>query len=102
MLEQDLAARLHLPDDLPHFEKALPPPTSATGQRGPRADNQRLEFLGDAVLGLLVGELLMERLPAAKEGELSLLRSLLVNTEALASWARAVGLGPALRLGRGA
>jgi ribonuclease-3 len=44
----------------------------------------------------------MERLPSAKEGELSLLRSLIVNTEALAAWARSVDLGPALRLGRGA
>src|SRR5262249_4712722 len=78
-------------------------PSFANEQRaGRRLDNQRLEFLGDAVLGLLTGELLMARFPDAREGELSLMRSLLVNTEALASWARAVGLGPALRLGRGA
>jgi ribonuclease-3 len=102
MLAQELAARLRLPGDLPHFEEALTHPSFANEQRGPCADNQRLEFLGDAVLGLLVGELLMARLPLAKEGELSLLRSLLVNTEALAAWARAVELGPVLRLGRGA
>jgi ribonuclease-3 len=102
VIPPELAARLRLDGVLPHLEEALTHPSFANEQRGRRIDNQRLEFLGDAVLGLLVGELLMERLPAAKEGELSLLRSQLVNTEALAAWARAVGLGPALRLGRGA
>src|SRR5262249_56768105 len=54
------------------------------------------------VLGVIVGELLMQRFPTAKEGELSLLRSLLVSGGPLAAWARRVELGPALRLGRGA
>jgi ribonuclease-3 len=94
--------RLHIEGELPHLGEALTHSSFANEQRGRCADNQRLEFLGDAVLGLLVGEILMERFPAAKEGELSLLRSLLVSTEALASWARSVGLGPSLRLGRGA
>jgi ribonuclease-3 len=97
-----LAERLGLSGDLPHLEEALTHPSFANEQRGRCADNQRLEFLGDAVLGLLVGELLMARLPSANEGELSLLRSQLVNTEALATWARSVDLGPPLRLGRGA
>lgn len=88
---------------LPHLEEALTHPSFANEQKpGRRADNQRLEFLGDAVLGLLASELLMQRFPAAKEGELSLMRSLLVNTDALAAWARRIGLGAALRLGRGA
>jgi len=88
---------------LPHLEEALTHPSFANEQKPwRRADNQRLEFLGDAVLGLLAGEILMERFPAAKEGELSLMRSLLVNTEALAAWARRIDLGPELRLGRGA
>ncbi|MFT3770088.1 MAG: ribonuclease III [Minicystis sp.] len=102
VISPDLAARLRIDGDLPHLEEALTHSSFANEQRGRCVDNQRLEFLGDAVLGLLVGELLMERLPAAKEGELSLMRSQLVSTEALAAWARAVGLGPALRLGRGA
>jgi len=97
-----LFASLGLDGALQHLEEALTHPSFANEQRGPCLDNQRLEFLGDAVLGLLVGEILMERFPDAKEGELSLLRSLLVNAEALAAWARAVGLGPLLRLGRGA
>ena len=88
--------------ELPHLDEALTHPSYANEHRERCADNQRLEFLGDAVLGLLVGEILMERFPAAKEGELSLVRSLLVNAEALAVWARSVDLGPALRVGRGA
>jgi ribonuclease-3 len=87
----------------PHFEEALTHPSFANEQRlGRRIDNQRLEFLGDAVLGLFASEILMERFPAAKEGELSLMRSQLVNTDALAAWARVIGLGAVLRLGRGA
>jgi ribonuclease-3 len=98
----DLCARLGLEGELAHLEEALTHPSYANEQRGRCPDNQRLEFLGDAVLGLLVGELLMERLPSAKEGELSLLRSQLVNAEALAAWGRSVGLGSCVRLGRGA
>lgn len=78
-------------------------PSFSNEQRsGPRMDYQRLEFLGDAVLGMCVSELLVARFPDAQEGELSLMRASLVNTEALATWAREVGLGVALRLGRGA
>jgi ribonuclease-3 len=100
--EQDLHDLLQADGDLPHLEEALTHPSFANEQRGRCPDNQRLEFLGDAVLGLLVGEILMERFPAAKEGDLSLWRSLLVSAEALATWARAAALGPKLRLGRGA
>jgi ribonuclease-3 len=97
-----LLARLGIEGELRHMDDALTHASFANERRGGCADNQRLEFLGDAVLGLLVGEILMERFPAAKEGELSLLRSLLVSADALAAWARSVELGPALRLGRGA
>jgi ribonuclease-3 len=91
------------PKGFAHLEEALTHPSFANEQRrGRRADNQRLEFLGDAVLGLFASELLMDRFPTAKEGELSLMRSLLVNTEALAAWARSIDLGKALRFGRGA
>jgi ribonuclease-3 len=65
-------------------------------------DNQRLEFLGDAVLGLCVSELLAEAHPEADEGKLTRMRSALVNAEALAAWARRVDLGPCIMLGRGA
>lgn len=65
------------------------------------ADNQRLEFMGDLVLGLAVGDLLQAQLPDASEGELSVLKSALVRESMLAAVARKVGVGSALRLGRG-
>ena len=65
------------------------------------ADNQRLEFLGDLVVGLAVGDILLQRLPEAAEGELSVLKSQLVRESALATLAERLGVGPALRLGRG-
>jgi ribonuclease-3 len=64
-------------------------------------DNERLEFLGDAVVDLAVGHRLMERYPDAKEGELSKMRALIVNEEGLARVARRLSLGGLLRLGRG-
>jgi ribonuclease-3 len=65
-------------------------------------DYERLEFLGDAVLGLCVSELLLQSLPRASEGRLTRMRAALVNTEALADFARSIGLGGFVRLGRGA
>jgi ribonuclease-3 len=65
------------------------------------ADNERLEFLGDAVVDLAVSHRLMERFPGADEGELSKLRAQIVNEEGLARIARRVGLGDLLRMGRG-
>jgi ribonuclease-3 len=64
-------------------------------------DNERLEFLGDAVIDLVIGQRLMERFPLAAEGELSKLRSLIVNEDGLSRVARAMGLGDLLLLGRG-
>lgn len=65
-------------------------------------NNQRLEFLGDAVLGLCVSEMLAEAHPDADEGMLTRMRSALVNADALAAWARRVDLGSCIALGRGA
>jgi ribonuclease-3 len=65
------------------------------------ADNERLEFLGDAVVDLAISHRLMERFPHAQEGELSKLRALIVNEEGLARVARSLRLGDALLLGRG-
>ena len=64
-------------------------------------DNQRLEFLGDAIVDLLVGEWLYKRYPDANEGELTSLRADIVRTQGLASFAREIELGSVLRLGRG-
>ena len=63
--------------------------------------NERLEFLGDALLGFVIAEALWERLPQADEGELSRTRATLVKKEALARLARELKLGDYLILGAG-
>lgn len=67
----------------------------------PCTDNERLEFLGDAVVDLAISQRLMEKFPQANEGELSKLRALIVNEEGLSRIARSMGLGELLQLGRG-
>ncbi len=64
-------------------------------------DNERLEFLGDAVLGLIVARRLYERFPDEPEGALSRLRASLVSEPSLARIATAVGIDRRIRLGRG-
>ncbi|HEV2538211.1 MAG TPA: ribonuclease III [Frateuria sp.] len=66
-----------------------------------RPNNERLEFLGDALLGAVVAEMLYEAHPRASEGELSRLRAQLVNGQALAVLARELELGERLKLGPG-
>jgi len=63
--------------------------------------NERLEFLGDGVLGCAVAAELYERFPGLSEGKLTRLRASLVREEALAELAREMGLAPLLRLGEG-
>lgn len=65
------------------------------------ANNERLEYLGDAVLGLVIAEDLYRRYPQASEGELSRLRASLVRKQTLAELARDLNLGEFLRLGAG-
>lgn len=64
-------------------------------------NNERLEFLGDALLGFVIAEVLWERFPDADEGRLSRLRASLVKKESLADLARGMGLGEFLHLGAG-
>ena len=64
-------------------------------------DNERMEFLGDAALNLIVGDSLMRRYPDLKEGDLSIMRANLVNESRLADMARKIGLGDCLLLGKG-
>jgi ribonuclease-3 len=64
-------------------------------------NNERLEFLGDAVLGTVIAHAIFQRRPDAGEGLLSRLRSRLVRGETLADIAREVGIGPLVRLGSG-
>lgn len=68
---------------------------------GGQRHNESLEFLGDAVLGLLVAEALCERLPDTTEGQKSQLKAALVSTATLTTMAERVSLGLHLRLGRG-
>jgi ribonuclease-3 len=70
-------------------------------QREVRTDNERLEFLGDAVLQQVVSALLWERFPDASAGEMTRRRADLVCEEGLAQIAQALQVGAALRLGRG-
>ena len=65
------------------------------------ADNEVLEFLGDAVLGLVVSELLYRRNPGHSEGEMSKLKAFLVSSDSLARRAEDIGLGDYLVLGKG-
>jgi ribonuclease III len=96
-----IALLLGISPSAPHLEEALTHPSYANEQRGV-ADNQRLEFLGDAVLGFCTSEILFQRFPDADEGALTRIRALLVNADTLAAWARENDLKTALRLGRGA
>lgn len=77
---------------------ALTHPSAAVGAD---AHYERLEFLGDAVLDLAIADLLMRRLPDAKEGVLSKERASIVNGRTLAAKAQAIGIGRSLRLGKG-
>jgi ribonuclease-3 len=98
-----LLERLGLDRAPARFDEALTHPSWANEHKALGAkDNQRLEFLGDGVLDLCVSEIVLDRMPEADEGALTRAYHALVNTEALASWARLNGVGAALRLGRGA
>jgi ribonuclease-3 len=92
---------LGLAPDAPHREEAITHPSAANESPG-AVDNQRLEFLGDAILGFCTSEILFSRFPEADEGELTRLRAALVNAEALALWARRHDVADIVRLGRGA
>lgn len=83
------------PHDLALFRAAL------THRSAPGANNERLEFLGDAVVNLLIAHRLYQAFPLATEGELSRLRARLVSREPLAEIAVSLGLGETLQLGPG-
>ena len=104
-----LTARLGLPEGALKSELALEAlrhgsyvhERSLAPGREVLRSNERLEFLGDAVLGFLVARRVYERNPDASEGELTRLRAALVREESLAIVARQLGLGDLLLLGRG-
>lgn len=93
-LEQRLAYTF---SDAALLRQALTHPSAG----GNAPNNQRFEFLGDAVLGLLIAELLLERFPAEREGELTRRHAALVGGSALDIVARELDLGPELILSKG-
>ena len=76
--------------------------TNADEPNQPGSDNEQLEFLGDAVLGLAVTELLLRAFPERSEGELTRMRASLVSRKRMAELGAALGLGELLRLGKSA
>lgn len=86
----------HPPASLALIEQAL------THRSAGPVNNERLEFLGDALLGFVIAEVLLQRFPEASEGDLTRRRATLVNREALAKIARSLDLGDYLRLDPGA
>jgi ribonuclease-3 len=82
------------------LERALTHKSYANENRVP-SHNERMEFLGDSVLNLIVSEHLMKMCPDSTEGDLSRLRAAVVSEPALASIARTLGLGNYLLLGKG-
>lgn len=97
-LERILGYRFKQPALL---EQALTHPSYCHEYDREATDNQRLEFLGDAAVGLVVGERLYTMYPDLKEGELTRRRILLTSGAALAEIAREAQLGEFLRMGRG-
>jgi len=99
----ELAGKLSLPEAaLPVLQQAVTHPAFFEGHRHhQKGDNQRLEFLGDAVLDMLTGDYLYRIYPEAQEGELTKMRACIVCEASLAQAAREIGLDKALRLGRG-
>src|SRR2546423_664214 len=102
-----LTERLGLPEGALRFEVALEALRHGSFVHEKRLageameSNERLEFLGDAVLGLAVSMRCFERHPGAPEGDLTRLRASIVKAESLAQVARDLGIGELLLLGRG-
>ncbi len=97
---QSLIDQLELNVDLQLLELALTHRSFAY-ESGGIPTNERLEFLGDAVLGLVITDELYHRYPDLAEGQLAKFRSAVVNARALADLARSLNIGSYLRLGRG-
>lgn len=98
-LEQILGIRFN---DISHLQQALVHRSYLNENEGfSLPSNERLEFLGDALLGFVIAEQLYSEFPGFPEGDLTKLRSALVRTETLARVARSLNLGHYLYLGKG-
>lgn len=115
-LFESLRLHAHAPDNLSKLEKrlgytfqdsrilseAVRHSSFVNEQENPdMRDNERFEFLGDAVLSLVVGHILMERYPDLKEGDLTRLRSNMVNESQLAAIAHSLSIGSHILFGKG-
>jgi ribonuclease III len=100
---EDFSKRLKLPfkKDILLLYRALTHRSYINEHPEALEDNERLEFLGDAILDFLVGEYLYQHFPEMPEGDLTRMRSALVQSEKLACFAGMIGLGNAIRLGHG-
>src|SRR6185312_7260779 len=96
----DLVAALRVDISAAIVERSLTHRSYAY-ENGGLPTNERLEFLGDAVLGLVITDTLYRLHPDLPEGQLAKLRAAVVNMRALAEVARALGIGAYLRLGKG-
>ncbi|HEY5728413.1 MAG TPA: ribonuclease III [Anaerolineales bacterium] len=97
-----LNRRLNLPfSNLSLLTRALTHRSYVNENPNSQEDNERLEFLGDAVLDFIVGAWAYNRFPEMPEGELTKIRSAIVRNDQLANFSRRIELGGALRLGRG-
>ncbi len=100
-LDYDFSNRELLELAVTHSSSVSDAERSAETADSPPLDNEKLEFLGDAVLSLVIGHEIFERFPAYREGQLSKLRAHLVSRSHLVRVARRLNLGAYLRLGRG-
>jgi len=102
MINAELQTKLNVQFHNPYLLLQALTHRSFTNEQGEKEpDNERLEFLGDALLNYLAADLLYKRFTGAQEGYLTRLRSALVRTESLGGIARQLGLGQNLRMGRG-
>ncbi len=97
----ELHAELGVPELTPELLERALTHRSYAYENGGLPTNERLEFLGDAVLGVIVTETLYRAHPDLSEGRLAKLRAAVVNARALADVGRTLGLGSHVRLGRG-
>ncbi len=99
---EELRDRMHTTvEDWELFNQALTHESYAHETAGNIADNERLEFLGDAVLGLIISQMLYQLFPSWNEGEMARMKSCLVSAERLARKAAHLELGSYILLGRG-
>ena len=96
----DLLKRLHITyKDLAIYEQALTHPSYNGDANTKHQDYEKLEFMGDSVLGYVTADLVYKNRPEMSEGDLTKLRSVLVSTKPLAAYARKISLDQYVRIG---